>query len=154
MDATQIEFWYWWVLATGFLAIELLAPGFFFLWLAVSGFVVGSLVWMQPAVSFEVQLLVFSVLAVASVLVWRRYFHAKDQQSDQPLLNKRGAQYIGRTFNLVTAIENGQGKIKVDDTTWKVQGPDCPLGSKVKVLNVKGVVFEVERCGESLEQGE
>lgn len=147
MAGVDVVFWYWWVLAVGFLAVELLAPGFFFLWLAVSAFVVGSVLLMLPAASFEVQLLLFSVLAVTSILVWRRYVSAKAQESDQPLLNQRGAQYIGRVFNVVTAIENGQGKIKVGDSLWLVRGEDCPVGSKVKVVAVKGAVFEVEISG-------
>jgi len=146
MSEFAIEFWYWWVLAVGFLAIELLAPGFFFLWLSVSAFVVGSILLMIPSASLEVQLLLFSILAVTSILVWRRFVSAKSQESDHPLLNQRGAQYIGRTFNLVTPIENGQGRIKVDDTLWKVRGQDCPLGSKVKVVGVKGTIFDVELC--------
>lgn len=146
MNEIEIVFWYWWVLAVGFLAIELLVPGFFFLWLSVSAFVVGSVLLMIPFTSFEIQLFLFSILAVTSILVWRRYVSAKAQESDHPLLNQRGAQYIGRTFNLISAIENGQGKIKVDDTLWKVHGADCPLGSKVKVVAVKGTIFEVEVC--------
>lgn len=146
MTELAIEFWYWWVLAVGFLAVELLAPGFFFLWLSVSAFVVGSILLMLPSPSFEVQLLLFSILAVISILVWRRYVSAKSQESDQPLLNQRGAQYIGRIFSVVVAIENGQGKIKVGDSLWMVEGEDCPAGSKVKVIAVKGTVLEVETC--------
>ncbi|MGZ4959603.1 MAG: NfeD family protein [Methylomonas sp.] len=147
MTEQDIVFWYWWVLAIGLLAIEILAPGFFFLWLAVSAFVVGSVLLLIPGTGFEIQLFLFSVLAVLSVLAWRKYGRGfKTKATDHPLLNKRGAQYIGRTFNLVAAIENGQGKIKVDDSTWKVQGEDCPLGTKVKVVAVKGTVFEVEVC--------
>ncbi|MDD2761186.1 MAG: NfeD family protein [Methylomonas sp.] len=146
MAELEIVFWYWWVLAVGFLAIELLAPGFFFLWLAVSAFVVGSVLLMLPSIGFEMQLLLFSVLAVTSILVWRRYVSAKAQESDHPLLNQRGAQYIGRIFNLVTPIENGQGKIKVGDSLWLVHGEDCPMGVKVKVVAVKGTILDVERC--------
>lgn len=141
-----IEFWYWWVLAVGFLAIELLAPGFFFLWLAVSAFVVGSFLLVIPSLSFEWQLLLFSILAVSSILVWRRFMSAKAQESDQPLLNQRGLQYVGRTFTLVEAIENGRGKIKVDDSLWRVEGPECEKGGKVRVIAVKGTIFEVEVC--------
>ncbi|QPK62585.1 NfeD family protein [Methylomonas sp. LL1] len=147
MNELDIVFWYWWVLAVGFLAVELLVPGFFFLWLAVSAFVVGSILLMIPSAPLDVQLLLFSVLAVISILVWRRYVSAKSQESDHPLLNQRGAQYIGQTFNVVTAIENGQGKVKVADGLWKVQGQDCPAGTKVKVVAVRGTVFEVEVCG-------
>jgi len=146
MSDIVIVFWYWWIIAVAFLAIELLVPGFFFLWLSVSAFVVGSILLMIPGTPFEVQLLLFSVLAVTSIQVWRRYVSAKAQQSDQPLLNQRGAQYVGQIFNVIVPIENGQGKIKVGDSQWLARGEDCPAGSKVKVVSVKGTVFEVERC--------
>lgn len=143
----DIVFWYWWVLAVGFLALEILATGFFFLWLAVSAFIVGSVVLLIETTTFNVQVLLFSLLAVSSVLAWRKYARTRSTEvSDHPLLNRRGAQYIGRTFNLVAPIENGQGKIKVDDTIWKVHGPDTPLGTKVKVVAIKGTVFEVQVC--------
>ncbi|OAI15714.1 hypothetical protein A1507_12865 [Methylomonas koyamae] len=142
-----IVFWYWWVLAVGFLALEILASGFFFLWLAVSAFIVGSVVLLIETTTFNVQVLLFSLLAVSSVLAWRKYARTRTTEvSDHPLLNRRGAQYIGRTFNLIAPIENGQGKIKVDDTIWKVHGPDTPLGTKVKVVAIKGTVFEVQVC--------
>lgn len=144
MNEFDIVFWYWWMLAVGFLGLEMLVTGFFFLWLAVSAFVTGSLLLVIPVMSFDVQLLLFSLMAIVAVMTWRRYVNAKAQTSDHPLLNRRGAQYVGRTFYLVDAIENGQGKIKVDDTLWKVRGQDCPIGSKVKVVAVNGTVFDVE----------
>jgi len=146
MNEFDIVFWYWWVLAVGFLGLEMLVTGFFFLWLAVSAFVTGSLLLVIPVMSFDVQLLLFSLMAIVAVMAWRRYVSAKAQTSDHPLLNRRGAQYVGRTFNLVEAIENGQGKIKVDDTLWKVHGNDCPIGTKVKVVAVNGTVFDIEIC--------
>jgi len=65
--------------------------------------------------------------------------------TDHPLLNKRGQQYIGRVFSLYKPIENGEGKIKVDDSIWKVHGEDCDISTKVKVIAVRGTVFDVER---------
>ncbi|MFI3217649.1 MAG: NfeD family protein, partial [Methylococcales bacterium] len=43
------------------------------------------------------------------------------------------------------AIENGQGKIKVDDTIWKVHGEDCDINTKVKVIASRGTVFDVKK---------
>lgn len=146
MSEVTVVFWYWWVLAVAFLGLEIVITGFFFLWLAVAAAVVGSLLWLIPTLSFNIQVLLFSLLAIASVVGWWRYGAGKSATSDHPLLNRRGQQYVGRTFNLYEAIENGQGKIKVDDSLWKVHGEDCPAGSKVKIVAVKGTVFEVERC--------
>ncbi len=146
MAEIAIVFWYWWVFATLLLGIEILAPGFFFLWMAIAGLITGIVLFLAPATSFEIQLLIFSVLSFLSVVVWRRYSGKHPEETDHPLLNKRGAQYIGRTFTLIEAIENGQGKIKADDSIWKVYGEDSPLGARVKVVAVEGTVFRVEQA--------
>jgi hypothetical protein len=51
---------------------------------------------------------------------------------------------VGRDFTLDTPIVNGQGKIRVDDSTWKIRGKDCGAGSLVTVVGVDGVVLQVE----------
>lgn len=144
MTDLVIVFWHWWVLAVFLLGIEILAPGFFFLWLSLSGFVVGSILFVFPSTSLEIQLLFFATLSIISILIWRRYGIKHPSESDHPLLNKRGAQYVGRTFSLIEPIENGRGKIKVDDSIWRVEGEDCPIDTQVKVTAVDGTVFEVE----------
>ena len=143
MAELDIVFWYWWVLAVFLLGIEILAPGFFFLWLSLSSFIVGSVLFLFPSTGLEMQLLLFAILSIASIYIWRRYGMRHKTETDHPLLNKRGAQYIGRTFSLIEAIENGRGKIKVDDSIWTVQGEDCPTNTKVKVIAVNSTLFEV-----------
>lgn len=144
MTELIMEFWYWWVFGLLFLVIEILASGFFFLWLAVAAAITGILVLAIPAISQSGQLLVFSLLAIASIMAWKFFGKkATAPNSDHPTLNKRGEQYLGRVFNLYQAIENGEGKIKVDDTIWKVHGEDCGLDTKVRVIAVRGTVFDV-----------
>jgi inner membrane protein len=138
-------FWYWWVIALILLVVEILAPGFFFLWMAISGFVTGALVLLIPAMSMNMQVLIFSVLSVVTILVWKLYGKKHPVESDHPLLNKRGVQYIGRVFSLHEPIKNGQGKIKVDDSIWKVHGEDCDINTRVKVTACRGTVFDVEK---------
>ena len=143
----EFVFWYWWVLAFVFLILEMLTPGFFFMWLAVSGLITGLVVWLVPALSLNIQVFIFSVFSVLAVTAWRLYGKKYPVETDQPLLNKRGAQYIGRVFSLHEPIVNGQGKIKVDDTLWKVHGEDCDVSTKVKVTGIRGMVFDVEKVG-------
>ncbi|MGR9012238.1 MAG: NfeD family protein [Gammaproteobacteria bacterium] len=145
MAELAIVFWSWWVLALVLLVIELLAPGFFFLWMASSAFVTGCLLLLIPALNIELQIFIFSVLSVAAITVWKLYGKKHSIATDHPLLNKRGAQYIGRVFSLYKPIENGEGKIKVDDSIWKVHGKDCDINTKVKVIATRGTVFDVER---------
>lgn len=145
MADLAIVFWNWWVLALVLLVVELLAPGFFFLWMAASAFVSGCLLLLIPAIAIDVQVAIFSVLSVVLITVWKLYGKKHPIATDHPLLNKRGAQYIGRVFSLYQPIENGEGKIKVDDSIWKVHGEDCDIHTKVKVVAIRGTVFDVER---------
>lgn len=141
----QIEFWYWWVIAVFFFAIEVFAPGAFFLFVGVGATVVGLLLLALPQTGLELQLLTFAVVSVVSAFGWRVYQKRHPPpETDQPALNRRGTQYIGRTFTLTEAIVNGQGKLRVDDTIWKVEGSDMPEGTQVRVTGVEGTTLTVE----------
>jgi inner membrane protein len=144
MEITML-YWYWWVLGFAFLILEMLTPGFFFMWLGVSGFITGIITGIFPALSLNVQIFIFSLFTIASVTGWRLYVKRYPIKTDQPLLNKRGAQYIGQVFTVTQAIVNGRGKIKVDDSLWKAQGEDCEVNTRVKVTGIHGTVLEVEK---------
>ena len=68
MAELEIVFWNWWVLALLLLVVELLAPGFFFLWMAASGFVTGCLLLLIPLIGVELQVVIFSVLSVIDLV--------------------------------------------------------------------------------------
>jgi len=141
----QFVFWYWWVLAIVLLGIEIMTAGFFFVWMSVAAVLTGFLALIMPFLTLNAQLFIFAVLSMVSVVLWKRYMNKHPVASDHPHLNQRGAQYIGRTFTLIEAIENGQGRVKVDDSRWRVEGEDCPQGATVKVVAVDGTVFKVIR---------
>ena len=143
MAGIELVFWYWWIVAVLLLCIELLAPGFFFLWMAVAAVVTGFMLLLIPGLIIEIQLLSFSILSVVSIVIWRSYIKTNPIETDHPLLNVRGARYIGRVFTLEKPIISGQGKINIDHTSWKIHGEDCDTGSKVQVVAVKGTVLEV-----------
>ena len=142
----SIEFWYWWVAAVIFFGIEVFAPGAIFLWLGVAASVVGAVVWVSPEVSWHYQFLVFAILAVGSAFAWRAYKNRHPSpETDQPALNRRGRQYVGRVFTLAEPIVNGQGKLRVDDTIWKIEGEDLPEGTRIRVSGVDGTILRVQR---------
>ena len=51
---------------------------------------------------------------------------------------------MGKTYTVVEAIENGQGKIQVGDSVWLAEGEDCPVGGLVKVIDSRGNVLVIE----------
>ncbi len=144
MSPEEIEFWHWWVAAMVLIVLEVFAPGTIALWTAVSAAAVGLLLLAVPELTWQVQFLVFAVLSVATVIGWRTYQLRYPTVSDQPTLNRRGEQYVGRVFTLSEAIVNGTGKIHVDDTMWKVVGEDLPESTQVRVTGVEGTLLTVE----------
>jgi membrane protein implicated in regulation of membrane protease activity len=142
--AEQIVYWHWWILAGLLLLLELMASGFFFLWMAAAAAVVGFAVLLAPALGWQYQVILFSALSVISIVVFRRFQGKHPAETDQPNLNRRGEQYVGRRFTLESPVVNGRGELRVDDSTWRVEGPDLPAGSNVSVVGVDGVVLKIE----------
>lgn len=144
MDVFVPDFWHWWIVAVVLVIIEMLAPTFFALWLAVAAFITGVTLFLIPEMQWEYQVFLFAVLAVLSIIAWRYYYSKNPIKTDEPLLNRRGEQYVGRVITLKDPIVDGQGKVKVDDSTWKIEGEDCPAGTKIKIISLNNVVFNVE----------
>lgn len=141
----QMTHWDWWVLAMVLMILEIFSPGIFFLWMGIAAGLVGLLLLLWPQMDWVAQVFFFSIFSIASILVWRYFQRLNPVQTDQPNLNRRGEQYVGRVFTLEHPVVNGQGKIRVDDTTWKIHGDDCEAGIKVRVVGVDGTVLVVER---------
>lgn len=138
------DYWHWYILGLALITLEMLAPTFFALWIGISAFLTGTILYFIPSLSWEIQVLIFAVLSILSVLAWHQYYVKNPIETDEPLLNRRGEQYVGRIITLKEAIVDGQGKIRIDDSTWKIRGPDCPIGTKVKVSSIDNVIFNVE----------
>lgn len=140
--------WNWMVLGFVLLAAEIVLPGVFLLWIGIAAIMVGALslqFWGYFFWSWQVQVLVFLVLAVASAYFGRKIMQAAETESDEPLLNQRGEQLVGRTATLHEPISEGYGRIRLDDTTWRVSGPDLPAGTRVRIVAAKAGNLEVER---------
>ena len=134
----------WGAAALLLFAAEALAPGAFMLWLGFAAVVVFVAVLLVPGMSLLAQVAAFVVLSFVSIQIYRTWFRGRERQSDQPMLNRRGQSYIGRNFTLKDPIVNGVGKLRVDDSQWRITGPDVPAGTQVKVTRADGATLHVE----------
>jgi len=142
MDALTV--WHWLIPAVALLILEMLVPGAYLLWLGVAAGVTGVALWLVPGLSWEAQVVLFALTAVASIVGWTAYRRRHPVVSAQPNLNRRGTQYIGRVFTMKEPIVLGVGRVRVDDSLWTVAGPDCEPGAKVRVIGVDSIVLQVE----------
>ncbi len=137
--------WNWLILAAVLFVLELLAPGVFLIWFGVAAAIVGIIAFATD-LAWQGQVLLFVLLALVLVVLARTYLRERGLATENPLLNKRAQQLVGRTFELAVPIVNGRGKVRVGDSLWKVEGPDLPQGEKVKVVAAKGTRLVVEKA--------
>lgn len=145
-DFGQIEFWYWWVFAILLGVIEIVAPGFFFLWLALAATVVGFVLLLAPELTWQGQFITFAVLSVLSVAAWYVISRRRPETpTDAPSLNQRGTAYVGQSYHLAEPIVDGTGVLRLGDTRWRaVCEKDLPAGAHVRVTAVEGTALRVE----------
>ena len=139
-----LAYWDWFIAGLVLVILEVFAPGAVFLWLGIAAGVVGAVVFFVPDLDWKTQFTLFAVLSVVSIVVSRRYLKRRPLETDHPNLNRRGAQYVGRDLILDAALSGGRGRLRVDDTTWRVEGPDLPAGAKVRVTAVNGATLKIE----------
>jgi inner membrane protein len=134
---------YWLGAGILLLILELISFSGFLLWIAISAGLVSLVLLFFPALSIGGQFLLFSITALISCVIWRYYLQHRAPRTDNLKLNRRNEQYIGRVFTLEEAIVAGRGKIRVDDSVWRIEGEDLPAGTKVRVVGVDGVILRV-----------
>ena len=142
---TSLGFWNWFILGLLLIILETIVPGVHFMWFGLAAVVVGVLT-AATDVAWQWQLIAFSIISVLMVFWVRGFYRAEVLRTDQPDLNVRANQYVGRSLIVEEAIENGRGKVRVGDSLWTAEGPDSPAGARVTVKEAKGTVLVVERA--------
>ena len=87
--------WNWMVLGLVLLVLEIVLPGFFLLWIGIAALLTGALslqLWDWAAWTWHVQVLVFLALSLVAAYAGKKIMSSNGEASDQPLLNRRGAQ--------------------------------------------------------------
>lgn len=140
-----LTYWHWWLLAAVLIAIEMLAPGAFFLWLGVAAVVTGLAAFLLAGMGWEYQALIFAVSAMLAIWGSRAWFAKHRTTSVSLNLNRRGAEYVGRRFVRADPIVESSGKLLIDGIVWRIVGEDLPAGTTISVAAVDGALLQVIR---------
>lgn len=143
----SLGLWNWVIVGFILLLLELIVPGVFFVWLGIgallTALVCAVLASMFLVGSWETQILLFLAFSIVMVFIGRNFFR-RDKETDQPLLNQRTAQIIGQVITLAEPIMDGYGRVRIDDTIWRITGPDLPAGTRVRLTAFANGAFCVE----------
>lgn len=139
--------WSWLIAGLILMGLETLSPGIFLFWFGIAALVTGLADWAFN-LPWQGNLIGFAVLSGIAVMVGRRLTRQHgDEIAGSPNLNRRLDALIGRTFVLERPITAGEGRIRVDDTLWRVIGPEMAAGTAVRVLRADGTSLVVEGAG-------
>lgn len=135
--------WSWVVAGLVLLALELVLPGGFLVWLGIGAILTGLLTLIQP-LPWAVQWLIFGLFSLVSILLWLRVAQKRRRAGHGPELNRRADQYIGHEAVLDAPIHDGFGRLALGDSVWRIAGPDLPVGQRIRIVGAEGPVLRVE----------
>ena len=72
----SFDYWMWWIFGAVLLFAEMIVPGVFLLWIGLAAFLVGVIDFFVP-LSVVVQLSLFGILSLASVILGRKIYDLK-----------------------------------------------------------------------------
>ena len=139
-----IDMGWWWLIGGVLLLIaEVLAPGFFLLFIGIAAMVTGLFVLLF-GFGLAPALALFAIYTALSVYLGRKVYANRPVASTARHLNDRSAQLIGRSAVAVTAIDEHGGRVRLGDGEWSARGAAVQPGERVEIIGVEGNCLIVE----------
>lgn len=136
--------WLWLIGGIVLLTAELIAPGFFLIFIGAAGIATG-LLSLALGLPLTLQLLAFAILTFVLVkVVGRRFYASRYDVSTDPMLNDRVARLLGKVVVVVEAVDANDGRVRVADGEWSARGGPAAVGDRVRVVDVEGNCLKVE----------
>lgn len=136
--------WLWLIGGVVLLIAELVAPGFFLIFIGAAAVATG-LLGLLFSLPVTLQLAVFAALAFLSARVGGRQFYAQRYDyTPDPFLNDRAARLIGKVVVAVQPIDSHGGRVRVGDSEWSARGTRAAVGERVRIVDIEGNCLKVE----------
>ena len=135
--------WLWLIGGVLLLILEVIAPGFFLVFLGAAAIATG-LFTVLFNLGAAAELALFALYAVIAVLVGRRFYANRTADSTDPLLNDRAGRLVGKVVTVVAAVDDQNGRVRVGDSEWSARGGPAAAGERVRITGVEGNCLTVE----------
>jgi hypothetical protein len=135
--------WLWLIGGILLLIVEVIAPGFFLVFLGAAAVATG-LFTLLFGLSAAPQLALFALYAVIAVMAGRRIYANRHVDSSDPLLNDRAGRLVGKVVTAVAAVDEHSGRVRVGDSEWNARGGPAQPGERVRITGVDGNCLTVE----------
>lgn len=135
--------WLWMIGGIVLLIAELIAPGFFLVWIGAAAMITGIF-----ALLFDIgvagQMALFAIYAAIAVYAARRWYEGHPVETEDAMLNDRSARLIGRSVTVIQPVDEHGGRVRVGDSEWSARGGPAESGSRVRITGVEGNCLIVE----------
>lgn len=140
--------WAWGILGLILLAAEMATGTFYVLWFGVAALIIAVFTWLMPDISASIQLVLFAVLSIGSLLVWQSYY--KKTSSDSRVGQAQGEEIgrIGIIIEAVSPIQNGRIQFTqgvMGSREWvAIANKNIEIGTHAVVVAVEGNALRVK----------
>ena len=136
--------WLWLIGGVVLLIAELIAPGFFLIFIGAAAMVTGFAALLLP-IPIALQFALFAVLAFVSARYGgRRAYSMRDDYSADPLLNDRAQRMLGKIVVATQPVDAHSGRVRVGDSEWSARGGPAAPGDRVRIVDIEGNCLKVE----------
>jgi membrane protein implicated in regulation of membrane protease activity len=136
--------WLWAIGGVLLLIAEVIAPGFFLVFLGAAALATGLFTVLFD-LGTAAQLGLFAIYSLLFVLVFKRWYGEPAGASADPMLNDRAARLVGRSATVVEAVDEHGGRVHLGDSDWSARGGPAAPGERVRIASVEGNCLIVER---------
>ena len=136
--------WLWLIGGVLLLAAEVVAPGFFLIFIGAAAILTGVIA-LALGLTLAPQLAIFAIVAFLSVrILGRRFYQSKYDVSSDPMLNDRVARLLGKVVTVVQPVNADGGRVRVGDSEWSARGGPAAVGDRVRIVDIDGNCLKVE----------
>ena len=135
--------WVWAIGGVLLLIAEIVAPGFFLIFVGVAAILTGLFTLLFD-LGTAPQLILFAIYSVLAVLIGKRWYGEPHGGDQRHAINEPAKRLVGKTVTAVTQVDDHAGRVRVGDGEWNARGGPAAAGERLTVTSVEGNCLIVE----------
>lgn len=136
------EGWLWGIAGLILLIAEIVAPGFFLVFLGVAAIATGLFTLLFD-LGIAPQLALFVIYTGLAVLIGKRWYAEPDATEQALSLNDPARRLVGRSATVVESVDEHGGRVRLGDSEWSARGGPAAAGTRVEIISVEGNCLRV-----------
>jgi len=135
--------WLWAIGGVLLLIAEIIAPGFFLVFLGAAAIATGLFTLLFD-LGIVPQLVLFAIYAVLAVMIGKRWYGEPHDGDQRHPINEPAKRLVGKTVTAVSDVDDHGGRVRVGDGEWNARGGPAAAGERLTVTAVEGNCLIVE----------